>query len=86
MPEFREYWRGSTAAVNAYVMPIVSPLLELESRPALGATAPFYVMESSGGVMTSAAAKARPVYMVESGPAAGVIAAGAVAEPYGIAT
>ena len=33
--------------------------------------------------MTSASAKERPVYMVESGPAAGVIAAGAVAAPYG---
>ncbi|HYB70582.1 MAG TPA: hydantoinase/oxoprolinase family protein, partial [Candidatus Bathyarchaeia archaeon] len=46
------------------------------------ATAPFYVMQSNGGVMTSASAKERPVYMVESGPAAGVIAAGAVAAPY----
>ena len=39
-------------------------------------------MQSNGGVMTSASAKERPVYMVESGPAAGVIAAGAVAAPY----
>jgi N-methylhydantoinase A len=84
-PEFREYLRGSTAAVNAAVMPIVSRYVDaLESRlAALGATAPFYVMQSNGGVMTSASAKERPVYMVESGPAAGVIAAGAVAAPYG---
>jgi N-methylhydantoinase A len=84
-PEFREYLRGSTAAVNAAVMPIVSRYVDaLESRLAvLGATGPFYVMASSGGVMTSASAKERPVYMVESGPAAGVIAAGAVAAPYG---
>jgi N-methylhydantoinase A len=83
-PEFREYLRGSTAAVNAAVMPIVSRYVDaLESRLcALGATAPFYVMQSNGGVMTSASAKERPVYMVESGPAAGVIAAGAVAAPY----
>ena len=83
-PEFREYLRGSTAAVNAAVMPIVSRYVDaLESRlVALGATAPFYVMQSNGGVMTSASAKERPVYMVESGPAAGVIAAGAVAAPY----
>ena len=42
-PEFREYLRGSTAAVNAAVMPIVSRYLDaLESRlAALGATAPF---------------------------------------------
>ena len=65
-------------------MPIVSRYIDaLESRlAALGATAPFYVMQSNGGVMTSASAKERPVYMVESGPAAGVIAAGAVAAPY----
>src|SRR5262249_13243648 len=84
-PEFREYLRGSTAAVNAAVMPIVSRYLDsTETRlAALGATAPFYVMQSNGGVMTSASAKERPVYMVESGPAAGVIAAGAVASSYG---
>ena len=70
--------------MNAAVMPIVSRYVDaLESRlAALGATAPFYVMQSNGGVMTSASAKERPVYMVESGPAAGVIAAGAVAAPY----
>src|SRR4029077_15634353 len=83
-PEYREYLRASTTAVNAAVMPIVSRYVDaLESHlPALGATAPFYVMQSNGGVMTSASAKARPVYMVESGPAAGVIAAGAIAAPY----
>src|SRR5262249_62025402 len=84
-PEFREYLRGRSAAVNAAVMPIVSRYMDsIETRlAALGATAPFYVMQSNGGVMTSASAKERPVYMVESGPAAGVIAAGAVASSYG---
>jgi len=84
-PEYREYLRASTTAVNAAVMPIVSRYVDaLESRlHALGAVAPFYVMQSNGGVMTSSSAKARPVYMVESGPAAGVIAAGAIAAPYG---
>jgi N-methylhydantoinase A len=84
-PEYREYLRASTTAVNAAVMPIVSRYVDaLESRlHALEVRAPFYVMQSNGGVMTSASAKARPVYMVESGPAAGVIAAGAIAAPYG---
>src|SRR5262245_24350560 len=83
-PEFREYLRGSTAAVNAAVMPIVSRYVDaIESRLArLGVVAPFYVMQSTGGVMTSASAKERPVYMVESGPAAGVITAAAIAAPY----
>jgi N-methylhydantoinase A len=84
-PEFREYLRASTAAVNAAVMPIVTRYVDhIEARlEARGVRAPFYVMQSSGGVMTSASAKERPVFMVESGPAAGVIAAGAVAAPYG---
>jgi N-methylhydantoinase A len=84
-PEFREYLRASTTAVNAAVMPIVSRYLDaLESRlQAQGIAAPFYVMQSSGGVMSVQSAKQRPVYMVESGPAAGVIAAGAFALPHG---
>ncbi len=84
-PEFREYLRASTTAVNAAVMPIISRYLDaLESRlQAQGISAPFYVMQSSGGVMSVQSAKQRPVYMVESGPAAGVIAAGAFALPHG---
>jgi N-methylhydantoinase A len=84
-PEFREYLRASTTAVNAAVMPIVSRYLDtLESRlQAQGISAPFYVMQSNGGVMSVQSAKQRPVYMVESGPAAGVIAAGAFALPHG---
>ncbi len=83
-PEFREYLRASTTAVNAAVMPLVSRYLTaLESRlHTLGIRAPFYVMQSNGGVMSVAAAKQKPVFMVESGPAAGVIAAGAFAEQH----
>jgi N-methylhydantoinase A len=43
------------------------------------------VMQSSGGVMSVQSAKHKPVYMIESGPAAGVIAAGAFAAPHGYA-
>jgi N-methylhydantoinase A len=84
-PEFREYLRASTTAVNAAVLPIVARYLEaLETRLlSRNVTAPFYVMQSSGGVMSVAAAKQKPVFMVESGPAAGVIAAGAFAELHG---
>jgi N-methylhydantoinase A len=84
-PEFREYLRASTTAVNAAVMPVVSRYLDtLESRlQARGISAPFYVMQSGGGVMSVQSARQRPVYMVESGPAAGVIAAGAFALPHG---
>jgi len=86
-PEFREFPRASTAAVNAAVMPVVARYVDriesgLKER---GIVAPFYVMQSNGGVMGGEAAKAKPVYMVESGPAAGVIAAGALAQAMGYA-
>jgi len=86
-PEFREYLRASTTAVNAAIMPLVSRYLDaLESQlQAQHITAPFYVMQSSGGVMSVQSAKHKPVYMIESGPAAGVIAAGAFAAPHGYA-
>jgi N-methylhydantoinase A len=86
-PEFREYVRASTTAVNAAIMPLVSRYLDaLEVQmQASHIQAPFYVMQSSGGVMSVQSAKHKPVYMVESGPAAGVIAAGAFAAPHGYA-
>src|SRR2546428_13490933 len=79
-PEFREYLRASTTAVNAAIMPLVSRYLDaLEAQlQARRITAPFYVMQSSGGGMSVQSAKQKPVYMIESGPAAGVIAAGGV--------
>jgi N-methylhydantoinase A len=84
-PEFREYARTSTAAVNAAVMPIVARYLDQLSCSLVrrNIRAPFYMMQSSGGVMKASLAKARPVYIVESGPAAGVIAAGAFARSVG---
>lgn len=86
-PEFREYLRASTTAVNAAIMPLISRYLDaLETQlQARHVTAPFYVMQSSGGVMSVQSAKQKPVYMIESGPAAGVIAAGAFAAPHGYA-
>ncbi len=83
--EFREYPRASTAAVNAAVMPVVASYLEkLEGRlKDRDIRAPFYVMQSSGGVMGTDVAKTKPVSMVESGPAAGVIAAAAMARSLG---
>lgn len=84
-PEFREFPRASTAAVNAAVMPVVARYVDdLESRlKALEITAPFYIMQSNGGVMSAQSAKVKPVYMVESGPAAGVISAAALARSMG---
>jgi N-methylhydantoinase A len=76
-PEFREYLRASTTVINAAIRPVVARYLErIEARLAeAGIEGRLLVMQSSGGVFTSGAARRRPVFMVESGPAAGVIAA-----------
>jgi N-methylhydantoinase A len=52
---------------------------------AFGIRAPLLTMQSNGGVMTASRARARPVQLIESGPAAGVIAAAAMARRVGIA-
>jgi N-methylhydantoinase A len=84
-PEFREYLRASTTVINAVIRPVVERYLErIESRLAhAGIAAKLLVMQSSGGVFGSAAAAAKPVFMVESGPAAGVIAAAYLGETLG---
>ena len=76
-PEFREYFRASTTVINACIRPIVAHYLQsIEDRlREKGIEAELLVMQSSGGVFTFASASEKPVFMVESGPAAGVIAA-----------
>jgi N-methylhydantoinase A len=75
-PEFREYLRASTTVINAAIRPLAEQYLErLERRlEQAGVEAKLLVMQSSGGVFGVEAARTRPVFMVESGPAAGVIA------------
>jgi N-methylhydantoinase A len=74
-PEFREYFRASTTIINAGVQPIVGRYLSnIESRlRGAGLKGELLIMQSSGGVLTFEAARTKPVFMVESGPAAGVI-------------
>ncbi len=75
LPEIREYERTSTTVVNAYVLPLVRSYLaglqqQLRGRDIV---APLTVMQSSGGAMSAAAASERPIHIIESGPAAGVV-------------
>ena len=65
-----------TAVVNAYIGPVVSHYAaSLAARlAAIGVTAPVEMMHSGGGIMRLAAAVEAPASLVESGPAAGVIA------------
>ena len=85
-PEFREYLRASTTVINAVIRPVVERYLQrIESRLAeAGVRAKLLVMQSSGGIFGSGAAAVRPVFMVESGPAAGVIASAYLGETLGL--
>ncbi len=77
LPTFREYERASTTVMAAYLAPLVGRYLShLESYLAdRAAGAPLFIMQSAGGILPSAGVRARPVDMLQSGPAAGVIAA-----------
>ncbi len=87
LPVFREFERTSTAVVNAYVQPNVGQYLErLEERlHARGYGSDLFIMQSNGGMMSSAAVRDLPLNTVLSGPAAGVIAATRIAAEDGFA-
>jgi len=76
-PEVREFERATTTAMSAFVGPLMARYLtDLERRlRELGVAAPLHVMESAGGVMPVSLACRRAVATIESGPAAGAIAA-----------
>jgi N-methylhydantoinase A len=76
-PAIREYTRASTTVANVYVQPLVRPYVEgLERRlAAMGCPASLFIMLSNGGIATAENAARFPVRMIESGPAAGVLAA-----------
>lgn len=80
--EVREYERTATVVVNAYVLPLVQHYVQsLESSlKRIGVEAPLLIMQSNGGVMTAHASARKPVFIIESGPAAGVIASHALAK------
>jgi len=75
-PEHREYERTSTTVVNACLMPLISVYLNHLATDARnrGITAPLWVMQSDGGLATQKTVVDKPVSIVESGPAAGVVA------------
>ena len=75
--EIREFQRTSTTLVNVYVQERVSDYLaQLQSRlNKIGFVGSFFVMLSSGGIATRDTASRFPVRLLESGPAAGALAA-----------
>jgi N-methylhydantoinase A len=76
-PEIREFERASTAVANAYIKPLAQRYLALLAGRLAehGIPAPLLLMLSSGGLTHVAEARRTPVQMLESGPAAGAIAA-----------
>ena len=85
LPEIREFERTSTTALNAYLQPVVgSYLVKLdESLRGEGFAGRFHIVQSNGGVMSTTTARRMPVRTALSGPAAGVIAAAAIARAAG---
>ncbi len=86
-PKFREYERTSTAVANAYVKPLVTSYVAAlqGALGRLGIDAELAIMQSNGGLMSAELARASPIRIVESGPAAGVLMAAEVGREEGFA-
>ncbi|MFW6104587.1 MAG: hydantoinase/oxoprolinase family protein [Candidatus Bipolaricaulota bacterium] len=74
LPEFREYERTSTTAINAALKPVFQEYLgQLERRAEeLGTDGVWLVMQSNGGLIEPDTAENQPVRTILSGPAGGV--------------
>ena len=84
LPEIKEFERTSTTAICAYVGPILASYLAgLEAATRSQGLPPLYVMGSNGGILEAGEAVGMPAMAVESGPAAGVVAAALVARQTG---
>jgi N-methylhydantoinase A/oxoprolinase/acetone carboxylase beta subunit/N-methylhydantoinase B/oxoprolinase/acetone carboxylase alpha subunit len=85
--EIREFDRFSTAIANAYIQPLAEKYLQVLAAAlrGLGVACPIYVMRSNGGLTTIDEAVLAPIQLLESGPAAGTLAAAYFAGACGIA-
>ncbi len=85
LPEFREFERTSTVALNAYLQPVVASYLSKLEQALAGEdfAGSFHIVQSNGGIMSVAGARTYPVRTALSGPAAGVIAAAAIGRAAG---
>jgi N-methylhydantoinase A len=85
LPEIREFERASTTAVCAYVGPLLAGYLErLQCAVTELGLPQLYVMGSSGGVFDITEGLRMPAMAIESGPAAGVIAAALAGRELGL--
>src|SRR5262245_46990391 len=83
-PEIREYERASTTAINASLIPVVAQYMDRLEQHLSAYSDQLLIMQSNGGIMTARGARRRPIYMIESGPAAGVLAAARLAVQSGL--
>lgn len=85
LSEIREFERSSTAAINAYLQPVVASYIgKLESALAEQKfPGQLHIVQSNGGIMSTATARKLPARTALSGPAAGVVAGAAIAKASG---
>lgn len=85
LPERKEYERTATTVVNAYVRPVMQRYLNAmrNGLQEMGIEGPLLMMQSAGGLTPESDAARLPVFVLESGPAAGVLAAGFTAQRLG---
>ena len=86
VPQIQEYERTSTTVVNAYIRPVIERYAErLEARlKDIGIEVPLNIMQSNGGVLPARVAAQKPIFVIESGPAAGVVGACRLGEKLGL--
>ena len=84
-PVMREYERTTLAVLNAFTSDALDGVEELgEELERLGLEAPILLLHSGGGAITIAEARATPIALASSGPAAGAVAAGEVTMAHGL--
>ena len=85
VPEFREYVRASTTALNASLLPLMGAYLGAVTDQVAGegVSVPLHMMQTNGGVAPAARARELPIALSASGPAAGVIGGARLAELVG---
>ena len=83
LPEFREYERGSTVLINAYLAPKMQSYLTALNGGLNLRGSTLFVMQSSGGITSALLAAREPVRTILSGPAGGVVGAARVAKTAG---
>ena len=86
VPQIQEYERTSTTVVNAYIRPVIERYArKLEERlKAIGIAVPLNIMQSNGGVLPGELAARKPIFIIESGPAAGVVGAQRLGDRLGL--